>query len=128
MTELLNPSNDFVFKRIFGSEENKDVLLAFLNRTFTEAGRPPLKEITLLNPYTDKDAPLDKQSIFDIWARTESGEHINVEMQLFNKYDIEKRTLYYWGETLLCPTPRRSDLQDTEKMRYYKYFKLFIFA
>jgi predicted transposase/invertase (TIGR01784 family) len=98
MTELLNPSNDFVFKRIFGSEENKDVLLAFLNRTFTEAGRPPLKEITLLNPYTDKDAPLDKQSIFDIWARTEAGEHINVEMQLFNKYDIEKRTLYYWGK------------------------------
>ena len=98
MTELLHPSNDFVFKRIFGSEENKDVLLAFLNRTFTEAGRPPLKEITLLNPYTDKDAPLDKQSIFDIWARTEAGEHINVEMQLFNKYDIEKRTLYYWGK------------------------------
>lgn len=98
MTELLNPSNDFVFKRIFGSEENKDVLLAFLNRTFTEAERPPLKEITLLNPYTDKDAPLDKQSIFDIWARTEAGEHINVEMQLFNKYDIEKRTLYYWGK------------------------------
>ena len=67
MTELLHPSNDFVFKRIFGSEENKDV-------------------------------PLDKQSIFDIWARTEAGEHINVEMQLFNKYDIEKRTLYYWGK------------------------------
>ncbi|MGG0824160.1 Rpn family recombination-promoting nuclease/putative transposase [Paenibacillus turicensis] len=98
MTELLNPSNDFVFKRIFGSEENKDVLLAFLNRTFMEAGSPPLKEITILNPYTDKDAPLDKQSIFDIWARTEAGEHINVEMQLFNKYDIEKRTLYYWGK------------------------------
>ncbi|MBP1907240.1 putative transposase/invertase (TIGR01784 family) [Paenibacillus turicensis] len=98
MTGLLNPSNDFVFKRIFGSEENKDVLLAFLNLTFTEAGRPPLKEITLLNPYTDKDAPLDKQAIFDIWARTEAGEHINVEMQLFNKYDIEKRTLYYWGK------------------------------
>lgn len=98
MYELLNPQNDFVFKRIFGSEENKDVLLAFLNRTFTEAGSPPLKEITLLNPYTDKDAPLDKQSIFDIWAKTETGEHINVEMQLFNKYDIEKRTLFYWGK------------------------------
>jgi predicted transposase/invertase (TIGR01784 family) len=98
MTELLNPSNDFVFKRIFGSEENKDVLLAFLNRTFMEAGRPALQEITILNPYTDKDAPLDKQSIFDIWAQTEAGEYINVEMQLFNKYDIEKRTLYYWSK------------------------------
>ncbi|WP_412761672.1 Rpn family recombination-promoting nuclease/putative transposase [Paenibacillus macerans] len=97
-TELLDPRNDFVFKRIFGSEDNKDVLLAFLNRTFMESGEPPLTEIVLLNPYTDKDAPLDKQSIFDIWAKTTEGKLINVEMQLFNKYDIEKRTLYYWSK------------------------------
>lgn len=38
MHDLLDPKNDFVFKRIFGSEENKDILLAFLNRTFMEAG------------------------------------------------------------------------------------------
>ncbi len=59
MPELLDPRNDFVFKRILGSEENKDVLLAFLNRTFSESGEAPLTEIVLLNPYTDKDAPLD---------------------------------------------------------------------
>jgi len=98
MSDMLDPRNDFVFKRIFGSEENKDVLLAFLNRTFTESGEPPLTEIILLNPYTDKDAPLDKQSIFDIWAKTVEGKLINIEMQLFNKYDIEKRTLYYWSK------------------------------
>ncbi|WP_419891555.1 Rpn family recombination-promoting nuclease/putative transposase [Paenibacillus xylanexedens] len=98
MSDLLDPRNDFVFKRIFGSEENKDVLLVFLNRTFAESGEQPLTEIVLLNPYTDKDAPLDKQSIFDIWAKTAEGKLINIEMQLFNKYDIEKRTLYYWSK------------------------------
>ncbi|MEI2283980.1 conserved hypothetical protein (putative transposase or invertase) [Paenibacillus polysaccharolyticus] len=98
MADLLDPRNDFVFKRIFGSEENKDVLLVFLNRTFAESGDPPLTEIVLLNPYTNKDAPLDKQSIFDIWAKTAAGKLINIEMQLFNKYDIEKRTLYYWSK------------------------------
>lgn len=98
MTELLDPKNDFVFKRIFGSEENKDILLAFLNRTFMEAGELPLTEIVLLNPYTDKDSPRDKQSIFDIQAKTTEGKLINVEMQLFNKYDNEKRTLYYWSK------------------------------
>lgn len=59
---------------------------------------PPLKEIILLNPYTDKDSPRDKQSILDIRARTTEGEIINVEMQLFNKYDTEKRTLFYWSK------------------------------
>lgn len=53
--DLLDPRVDFVFKRIFGSENNKDVLRAFLNRIFTEAGEPPLTEIILMNPYTDKD-------------------------------------------------------------------------
>ena len=82
MYDLLDPRNDFVFKRIFGSEENKDILLAFLNRTFMEAGEPPLTEIILMNPYTDNDSPRDKQSIFDIQARTAEGKLINVEMQL----------------------------------------------
>ncbi|APO47967.1 hypothetical protein BS614_00075 [Paenibacillus xylanexedens] len=98
MAELLDPRNDFLFKRIFGSEENRDVLITFLNRTFAEANRPPLTEIHLLNPYTDKDAPRDKQSILDIRAKTSEGEMINIEMQLFNKYDTEKRTLFYWSK------------------------------
>jgi predicted transposase/invertase (TIGR01784 family) len=98
MTELLDPRNDFLFKRIFGSDENRDVLLAFLNQTFAEAGKPPLTEIVILNPYTQKDAPRDKQSILDIHGKTAYGELINVEMQLFNKYDTEKRTLFYWSK------------------------------
>ncbi|WP_339802882.1 Rpn family recombination-promoting nuclease/putative transposase [Paenibacillus sp. FSL R5-0744] len=96
--DLLDPCVDFVFKRIFGSENNKDVLLAFLNRIFTETGEPPLTEIILMNPYTDKDDPLDKQSIFDVYAKTSEGKLIDIEMQLFNKYDIEKRTLFYWSK------------------------------
>lgn len=56
----------------------------------------PLTEIVLLNPYTEKDAPRDKQSILDIRGKTVEGELINVEMQLFNKYDTEMQTLFYW--------------------------------
>lgn len=112
--ELLNPQNDFIFKRIFGSESNKDVLLAFLNRTFVESGEALLSEIVLMNPYTDKDAPSDKQSILDIKAKTEDGKIINVEMQLFNKYDIEKRTLFYWGKQY------HSQLQEGQTYRQLK--------
>jgi hypothetical protein len=39
--ELLDPRIDIIFKQIFGSEHNKDVLLAFLNSTFQEAGDRP---------------------------------------------------------------------------------------
>ncbi|MFS0874034.1 MULTISPECIES: Rpn family recombination-promoting nuclease/putative transposase [Paenibacillus] len=112
--ELLDPRVDFVFKRIFGSENNKDVLLAFLNRVLTEAGDPPLTEIILMNPYTDKDDPLDKQSIFDVYAKTSEGKLIDIEMQLFNKYDIEKRTLFYWSKRY------SSQLHEGEKYQELK--------
>lgn len=98
MQDLLDPRVDIVFKRIFGSEHNKDVLLAFLNSTFREAGESPLTEIVLLNPYTEADSPHDKQSIMDIKAKTDKGELLNIEMQLFNPYHMEKRTLFYWAE------------------------------
>ncbi len=69
----------------------------------------------MLNPYTDKDAPLDKQSIFDIWAKTATGKHINVEMQLFNKYDIEKRTLFYWSKRYSGQLQERQTYKELKK-------------
>ncbi|WP_040951803.1 Rpn family recombination-promoting nuclease/putative transposase [Gorillibacterium massiliense] len=113
--ELLDPRVDFVFKRIFGSENNKDVLMHFLNRVFAEAGEPPLTEIILMNPYTDKDAPQDKQSIFDIYAKTASGKLIDIEMQLFNKYQMEKRTLFYWSKRYATQLEEGDDYQKLNK-------------
>lgn len=115
MTDLLDPRNDFMFKRIFGSEENRDVLLAFLNRTFEEAGNPPLTEIVLLNPYTDKDTPDEKQSILDIKARSADGELINIEMQLFNPYNMPKRTLYYWSSLYAHQLKESDKYQELKK-------------
>lgn len=115
MNDLLDPKNDFVFKRIFGSEENKDVLLTFLNTTFVEAGEPPLTEIILMNPYTDKDSPRDKQSIVDIKAKTTEGELINIEMQLFNQYD-RKANIVLLEQTILWATGRRATIPSVEEV------------
>ena len=98
MFDRLDPKVDFVFKRIFGVEENKDILLDFLNATLRESEPRPLTDIQILNPYIDKTALHDKQSILDVHARTSDGKQVNIEIQLFNRYDIERRTLYYWSK------------------------------
>lgn len=115
MHDLLDPRVDIVFKRIFASEHNKDVLLAFLNSTFRSAGEPPLTEIILLNPYTEPDSPDEKVSIMDIKARTAKGELLNVEMQLFNPYNMEKRTLFYWSEMYVHQIPRGGNYNTLQK-------------
>jgi predicted transposase/invertase (TIGR01784 family) len=92
--DVLDPKVDFVFKKIFGSEENKDVLLSFLNDTLRKTEQQPLTHIILVNPYLDTTMVKDKLSILDVRARTADGKQINLEIQLFNKYDIQKRTLF----------------------------------
>jgi predicted transposase/invertase (TIGR01784 family) len=96
--DVLDPKVDFVFKKIFGSEENKDVLLSFLNDTLKKTEQQPLTHIILVNPYLDTTMVKDKLSILDVRARTADGKQINLEIQLFNKYDIQKRTLFYWSK------------------------------
>nr|WP_276531877.1 Rpn family recombination-promoting nuclease/putative transposase [Brevibacillus invocatus] len=94
----MNPIVDFVFKRIFGTEENKDLLLSFLNATLKPEEGNQLKEITLVDPHINADQVGDKASILDVRAKTKTGEQINIEVQLHNKYDMEKRSLYYWAK------------------------------
>ena len=96
--ELLSPKVDFVFKRIFGAEENQDVLISFLNAVFEDAGQPLIASVEILNPFLEKDALSDKMSVLDVKARTESGILVNVEIQLRDRRDMEKRTLFYWSK------------------------------
>jgi predicted transposase/invertase (TIGR01784 family) len=97
MEDLLRPSLDFVFKRIFGSEENKDeVLLNFLNLTLRKTEPKPFTSLTLVNTHIDKDMIDDKRSVLDVRAKNEDGKQVNIEIQVKSEGDMPKRTLYYW--------------------------------
>ncbi len=98
MPELLSPTVDFIFKNIFGTKDNQDLLLSFLNAVFEDAGQPLVENVEILNPFLEKDALSDKISVLDIKARTPSGTLVNVEIQVCNERDMEKRTLYYWAK------------------------------
>ena len=93
---LLSPLVDFLFKRLFGDEERTDLLIAFLNGIFEDAGAPRVTSVQLLNPYIDKDALTDKMSVLDILARTEQATLIAVEIQIRNTGEMRERSLYYW--------------------------------
>ena len=93
---LLSPKVDFVFKKIFGSEENKSVLISFLNATLK-----PKKEIVsvdLKNTDIEKEYLKDKFSRLDVKATTSNKVTINIEIQLSDQYNMTQRTLYYWSK------------------------------
>lgn len=93
---LLPPKMDFVFKKIFGNEKHPNILISFLNAVLNPSD--PIKSVTLQDTTIEKEYLTDKYSRLDVWATTDKGEHINIEIQLDNKYNMIKRSLYYWSK------------------------------
>lgn len=99
MGKFINPFTDVGFKRIFGQEISKPVLIAFLNALLSE-------ERTIVDvKFLDKEQVAltndDRSLIYDIYCETETGEHIIVEMQ--NKYQpyFKKRSIYYLSRSIV---------------------------
>ncbi len=93
---LLPPKMAFVFKKIFGNEKHPNILISFLNAVLNPSD--PIKSVTLQDTTIEKEYLTDKYSRLDVRATTDKGEHINIEIQLDNKYNMIKRSLYYWSK------------------------------
>ncbi len=93
---LLNPKVDFVFKKIFGSEDNKSVLISFLNATLKP--KEEIVSVELKNTDIEKEYVKDKFSRLDVKATTNKNETINIEIQLKDEHNMIQRTLYYWSK------------------------------
>ncbi len=92
----INPRVDFAFKKLFGSEENKDLLISLINSIVMEADR--VKDIELRNPYNLADYQAGKMSILDIKAQDTTGGWYNIEMQIGEDLNFDKRAIYYWAK------------------------------
>lgn len=92
----ITPRVDIAFKKIFGVEENKDLLMLLINSIVSEEDQ--VAEITLLNPYNPKNFKNDKLSILDIKAKGKGGKRFNIEVQITDEADYNKRALYYWAK------------------------------
>ena len=94
--ERISPRVDLAFKKIFGVEENKDLLISLINSIV--GAEDQVLEVTLLNPYNPKNFKTDKLSILDIKATNQDGKRFNIEIQISDEADYDKRALYYWAK------------------------------
>jgi predicted transposase/invertase (TIGR01784 family) len=92
----ITPCVDIAFKKIFGVEENKDLLISLINAIVGPEDQ--VEDLTILNPYNPQNFRMDKLSILDIKARGHHGKLFNIEIQITDEGDYDKRALYYWGK------------------------------
>jgi predicted transposase/invertase (TIGR01784 family) len=93
MAKYINPYTDFGFKKLFGEEANKDLLIDFLNQLL-----PPFHQIAELkfkNVENLPELPSERKAIFDIHCKSLSGEYFVVEMQKAKINFFKDRMLFY---------------------------------
>jgi predicted transposase/invertase (TIGR01784 family) len=95
MVPGIDPTVDYVFKRIFGRELQPELLIHLLNAVLQGVSELLVATLQLLNPFNDKETLDDKESILDIKARDQQGRLFNVEMQVVAHRYFRQRVLYY---------------------------------
>ena len=98
MGKFINPFTDVGFKRIFGQEINKDLLIDFLNALLE--GERQVKDITFLDKEQLPVFEDDRKLIYDVYCTDENGEQFIVEMQNQSHLNFRSRTVYYLSQAI----------------------------
>ena len=91
---FINPYTDFGFKKLFGTEMNKDLLISFLNALFNNSERE-IEDIQYLNGENLGDGYADRRSVFDVYCMAKDGSRFIVEMQKAEQSYFKDRSVYY---------------------------------
>ena len=91
--KYINPFTDFGFKKIFGEEASKPLLLDFLNALLPQQNK--IVDLTFKNTEQLGQTDLDRKAIYDIYCESENGEKFIVELQKAKQNYFKERTIYY---------------------------------
>ncbi len=90
---FINPKIDYAFKKIFGNDQHKDVLISFLNAILHE-GKPTIQSLEIIDPYNAPKLSKLKDTFLDVRARLNDGTYTIIEMQVLAVHGFAKRVLY----------------------------------
>jgi predicted transposase/invertase (TIGR01784 family) len=93
MEKYINLFTDFGFKKIFGTEVNKDLLIDFLNVLLRD--REKIKTLTYLKNEHLGNTQEDRKAVFDLYCENESGEKFIIELQKVEQDFFKDRSIYY---------------------------------
>ena len=115
-SKFLNPRNDLAFKRIFGSEKNKDILIHFLNDILDRSC--PIEDVKFLKTTQDPEiAPL-RVSIVDVMCEDQNKNRFIIEMQLSHEKGFDRRALYYAARAYCSQRTKNKRFHDLKDVYF----------
>lgn len=95
ISRYINFYTDFAFKKFFGTEANKDLLISFLNSLLDRKDGTEIIDLTYLNSENLGDSISERRAIYDVYCQTANDERFIVEMQKAKQDHFQDRAIYY---------------------------------
>ena len=112
IANLLKPTVDYVFKRIFGYKGNEQITANLLSSILKQE----IDDVELTgSPILEKDLLDDKVGILDIKAKINKNVTCDIEMQVVDQKDIEKRILFYWSKMYIQTLKVGEDYENLKR-------------
>jgi predicted transposase/invertase (TIGR01784 family) len=115
---FFDPKNDFAFKKLFGTEENKDILIPFLNEMLSEHLDAPIIDVTFTKTIQDPEHPGHKTGIVDVICHDQKGHEYLVEMQTAHDRGYEKRAQFYASRAYQAQLKRGKDYNELKNVYF----------
>ena len=112
-TERFNPLNDYLFYKVMGVKGDEIQLLGFLNAVLGQSGKEPIKDLEIVeNNFFAADVINGKSCILDTRAVLADGTKVNIEVQLRNEHNMDRRSLFYWSRIYSENVEQGRDYKD----------------
>jgi len=115
--KFLSPKNDLAFKRIFGTEKNKDILIHFLNDIFGRTTNP-IEDVKFLKISQEPAIAAQRVSMVDVLCQDLESNKFIVEMQIALEKGFEHRAQYYVAKTYIAQRTKNVDYQDLKEVTF----------
>ncbi len=93
--KFVDVKNDIAFRKIFGNENKKEILISFLNAVLKLENQNKITNVNLLNPFQFPKIQGLKVTVIDVKVTDETGNVFIIEMQITDKKGLDKRIQYY---------------------------------
>jgi predicted transposase/invertase (TIGR01784 family) len=107
--QFVDVKTDIAFKKIFGNEQHKPILIGFLNAVLDLQDDKRIAQVTLNNPWQPPDLPMFKETTLDIKAVDQRGITFLVEMQVRDQPWFDKRSQYYTAKAYVSQIDKGED-------------------
>jgi predicted transposase/invertase (TIGR01784 family) len=115
-SRFLDPKNDYLFKRLFGTEKNKDILIYFINSVLHLSGEEAVCDVTYLQTDQNPEYAYKKQSMVDVLCRDQKGTQFIIEMQVAKFAGFEERAQYYAAKAYINQMNEGEKYQDLKEV------------